>query len=656
MEQRDNYTEIYNAKWMNFQEVAHRFIPTRHYFTLLRAENSVICGCRGSGKTTLLKMLSRCAQDVWINRQEDPSMQKMPARPQFEAIYIPFNVYWNIESASIDYSQEMFQRILVSLKMTISFMETLIDLKGADNRALDSQIASHLIHGLELKGVIPSVTSIGNRLGELVDIIVSEMHDGASTDKIHDMYLPRRFSSGPLAVLKQCCLLAGEALEENGLPIRRWAFCIDDLEYAPEWLVREIYQEMKNASDKYILKTTSMPLLPSVVNGPEPYQDFTPITLWDLSQSEAYDFCEKLSSDHFALEMQSDVSIKDCLGHSEIYSENAKEYTAGSNYHELLLEYARRDHVFRTRLRNMSIDPDSIDIEDQDKKQKLYKKIRQVLYFRKEYERTNGKKRKHRSRRILTNTLYGLEVLYRISEANPRWLLSLINQLVEVLTIRDQGQSASMRLSPIEQARVFMRFSTGFMQMLASISCITGEYRTDEQEIRRRIYEYIESDDRSECEMQDDNLHSNNEDRISLRREILRKLARGIAISYRPEREPISVKEGIDFIGHYFMDEIHGEHIEINPVMSFVIDPDIRNTDLIAIRTAFMKGAIVQVGGGKTGIFSKGMFGNRYRLSYRLCPQYHLPMRVYREKNVSAIRVASTGDRQLRLGYGEDEQ
>lgn len=580
-------TEVYNAKWLNATEVARTFVPTKHYAQLRRAGNTVLLGSRGSGKTTLLKMLKREAIEAWkLERNDRTYLTELPA---YEAVYIPFSIHWNIEASSI--KEETLQRAIVSIKMLEACISTLSYYFGTEEQK-EEEFCKQVIDALEFPSIGMSTFAIQEHLEGEINRIIAQIHRDIDVSEILSK-LPSIYYSNCLSTIVRISDIASSVLYSPGKH-RRWAFCIDDLEHAPGWLCKELFQEMKNSDERYYLKLTSMPLLPEFEGSPVAGEDFTAIPLWDMTKKEAREFCEELSDSYVKANVSTCTTISDILGHSIAYSENDEDYSEDSAYIREVQHIAEHDKVFHGMLRSMGIDPSNPHPKDLYERQKLYRKIRQIVFFRQEYTSLTGETYKRKSRKVLTQTLSGVEVLYRISEANPRWLLNLLNSIADEIVPDDAVHHSHNRLTNEKQARIFLRFSDAFVQMLESIAA--------------------------------------SKERAPI------------------SQSPISIMDGIDYIGEYFQEEIYGYHTPINPVMSFTVDENIKANELEALRAAYIKGAIMLIKGNDTGVHTT-LIGKRYRLSYRINPAYHLPMRVYRTKNISSIR-----DQQLegQLSFHQD--
>src|SRR4051812_19038657 len=96
---RDPIAE-FNARFVDPEHVARQFVPTLAFSKLVYQRHSVLLGPRGCGKTTLLKMLTRRALHTWEAERQRHESYELPL-PSFEAIYIPTDVRWSYEIASV---------------------------------------------------------------------------------------------------------------------------------------------------------------------------------------------------------------------------------------------------------------------------------------------------------------------------------------------------------------------------------------------------------------------------------------------------------------------------------------------------------------------------------------------------------------------------
>src|ERR1700733_7341681 len=81
--------DTFNAKYLNYQEVASTFILNNEFIQLTNNNHTLLMGPRGCGKTSLLKMLTPAALNFWENDEK-----KIKNTIPFTAIYIPTDIQW----------------------------------------------------------------------------------------------------------------------------------------------------------------------------------------------------------------------------------------------------------------------------------------------------------------------------------------------------------------------------------------------------------------------------------------------------------------------------------------------------------------------------------------------------------------------------------
>jgi hypothetical protein len=99
----------------------------------------------------------------------------------------------------------------------------------------------------------------------------------------------------------------------------------------------------------------------------------------------------------------------------------------------------------------------------------------------------------------------------------------------------------------------------------------------------------------------------------------------------------LSVVNLIDIIGDYFSEEINGLVFKSEPSLTFRVDQSIPKELVEAIGSAMNQGAFIMIS-DESGLFDFGSIQQaRLRLSYLLCPLYHLPLILGAAVNLSRI-------------------
>lgn len=112
------------------------------------------------------------------------------------------------------------------------------------------------------------------------------------------------------------------------------------------------------------------------------------------------------------------------------------------------------------------------------------------------------------------------------------------------------------------------------------------------------------------------------------------------------EKDPTrSIIDALDQIGEYLSFEVNGPTFKPEPSLSIRIDRNVPAEVQAAIGNAMNQGAFVMLS-DDIGLFDFGsVTGARLRLSYMLCPRYHLPLTFGKSINLSTILGQERGRR-----------
>jgi hypothetical protein len=580
----------FNARWLEPEDVARSFVPTPHFKSLVRFQNSLLMGPRGCGKTTLLKMLTRRAQRVW--REERAAQEPQWAeyrRPDFEAIYIPSDVRWNAELNLISHSlssvpndAERLQRALVAIASVVEAtrcFQTITDEAKVDPVEFIKSLIAHLGMG----PTIPSYADVRLRLRGWADEIQS-LFVRQQTDELKRRLdaLPASLTGHALNGVTRACSIFDEFLAE--LAPARWALCFDELEIAPKWLQSELLASFRSFDQRFLLKLTWSPVLPTdLARQQERKHDYEAIRMWHGHVSDAKPFCMEFSK-RFIRDKFDNLTItpRDVFGVSPFAqddSEGDHVYDHGGAVWSAMVRLAQRDESFRYYLTEHEISPgdpvtDSITLRDE-----TFRKIKPLVLLRDTYLKDASPRTIRRSRK--NPPIYcGEDVIYAMSEGNPRLLAGLLNDLLDL-----ESRSASgILIRPELQSRVLFA---------ASQRTVSGI----------KTYPILNTS---------------------------------------PAQ---SLARLVERMGNFLHAEIVTHDFTADPIGSFFVDEDTPKTILDELAVGLLIGAFVHVKSSGSDIPSSVM-GSRLRLTYMLSPYYKLPVRNFREARLStALRIVAAGQR-----------
>lgn len=240
-----------------------------------------------------------------------------------------------------------------------------------------------------------------------------------------------------------------------------------------------------------------------------------------------------------------------------------------------------KDESFRNFLSRKKVDLENPIAMDEKSKDILFRKIKPIVYYRNYFIDYVGYnidddelKVKLRSRK--TASLYsGIEVLYKICDGNPRWLIGIINSILN--RIIDKPKSTDIRDIQVD---VLHETAVQFMNVISNIPIDP----------------------------------------------------------YKTQKRDYTLEDLINLIGKTFQNEILGSNFKMDPKGSFIVEKSetLIPEKLIAIlEKAAYQGAIILLNSNDSA-FDFEVRGKKFRLSYMLAPLFKLPLRTYGELNLSS--------------------
>lgn len=464
MKEIDNFYNTYNARHLKPSEVAESFIFSNSFEKLIQNDHAVILGARGCGKTTLMKMLTLPALYNWDHERANDIRTGLP----FYAVYISTDIYWDVKNQT--YSSELesfgnFSEKISQFSVTSNVFSSLcdtfkniidIDIK-CDDEAKELELCKYLIKAWKLNSVVPKIDYVKEALNERVDFVNQFIQDVIfNYKKGQEVNTPDFFN------------LAFETSLEYVIPIferiyglqnkKQWALCFDELEFAPLWLQEKLFRSLRSRTQYIRYKLSASPILPLALarSLTDDYSatignDVSLIKMW--GSSEAASFSKKIIETYVARKLNI-TDAKSYFGSNEIYNKNADSYNEGSEFYKEMLELLKKDDAFKAFLIERNIDV-SRPIPVDNQKDILFRKIKPIVAFRNYYLSENRKvegnkfKTSYRSRK--TGELYsGIEVLTKICDGNPRWLIAIITSILSKASTR--GMSEKLQYDEIISA------------------------------------------------------------------------------------------------------------------------------------------------------------------------------------------------------------
>jgi hypothetical protein len=453
--------DVFNARDLSPQEVATSFVISPHFLRLISNAHCVLEGPRGSGKTTLLRMLTPETFAVWSAANPNYTMP-------FIGVFVPADVRWAKQLTSRlahvpdPLARTAIQEAFFSVAVSLSFADAIERCGRLWNQygtqhpetffQLERETESSIVDALaglwritvgvkSFNGLRLALRHRQSELGTLALILAA----GESLGKlaVDHPYL----GNGWLQNIVSAIETVNELLDR---PEQRWAVLLDELEIIPSELLKVVVMALRSTIPNLRLKLALSPAGSDLIANidpaaPTPGNDYRPIPLWYKDRADARKFSEALF--HHALVRMRAISPDQSLG-SVLGSSVATDDSGDSNQDAKLaiespshvhrervtafVSLYEKDESFRKILDDKGILPANVPTQDSAEYGTFVRKITQLVIFRdREIEKfdpeTSRCRRKGGPRGYGPYT--GYPNLVDLTEGNPRWILTLAEAL-----------------------------------------------------------------------------------------------------------------------------------------------------------------------------------------------------------------------------------
>lgn len=434
----DNSYTTYNARHYKPEQVAEKFIWSDSFGELIKNDHSIILGARGCGKTTLMKMLTIPALHAW---KSDKKANKIRNEIPFYAIYISTDIYWDVKYQTYgdqlkEYGNfsEVISHFSVNTNVFTSLCDTFsniitLELKN-DDEEKEIELCTHLIKAWKLKPTVPKIIYIKEALNERIDFInqlIQEIiFNYSSEDKLpHPDFFNLNFESSVEELIPKFERIYN--IENN----KKWALCFDELEFAPNWLKDKLFTSLRSRKQYILYKLSSSPILPSelkkALRGEYAATAGNDVHLIKMWTGNNEDFSRKIIKSFFS----ESININSFFGSNELYNKKPDSYTEGSDFYKQMLSLIQKDISFNSFLLKKGVNIEKPDLNHKKHQNVLYRKIKPIVYFRNFFiEKNDGKKVDLRSRKKAIELYSGIEILCKVCDGNPRWLIGIVSQII----------------------------------------------------------------------------------------------------------------------------------------------------------------------------------------------------------------------------------
>ncbi|MFH7017363.1 hypothetical protein [Flavobacterium sp. FlaQc-47] len=435
----DTIFPTYNARHYAPKDVAESFIWSESFEKLIQDNHSVILGARGCGKTTLMKMLTLPALYSWLHEKAESIKKDI----SFYAIYISTDIYWDVKNQTYNSQLSEFgnfplliSRFSVSTNVFTSLCDTFMNIIQYEindsNEEKETELCKCLISAWKLSSVIPKLKFIKEALNTRIDEVNQMIQ-----------HLIFNYNSGDLLPHADYFNLSFETSIESIIPIferiygvenkKKWALCFDELEFAPLWLQTELFLSLRSRKQFILYKLSASPILSYELENSlkgayraTSGNDYQLIKMWNLPDHES--FSKKLI-ESLLIRKYPSADCVEYFGTNNIYNGKSNSYEKDSDFYNEMLELIKKDDSFKEFLKSKKVKLSNPIPISEDQKNTLHRKIKPIVYYRNFFIKKGGKSHNFRSRKA-NELLSGIEVLSKICDGNPRWLIGIINSIL----------------------------------------------------------------------------------------------------------------------------------------------------------------------------------------------------------------------------------
>ena len=451
-----------NAKYLTYKEVSESFVVNRQFRQLIINDSSIIVGPRGCGKTTLLKMLYPLA----YHANTSDKLRKLYDEMPFWGIYIPADTEWKEQLEMIRKSDSEYSENLVITLISINILSSIVqcfgdllqisrdlakesskcDITISDIDDIEISLAKDLIKNWRMPTtVVPTLYEIVQYWTVMTYDIGSMLESNKYNGPIFDGYSYfMNYAKSAFNAFEQHCSRLSFCAKKNF----RWALCFDELEILPENFRQHIYKLLRSSLQNVLYKTTSAYLLSDLPDSPTDAaegQDYSEIFNWvygEESQKEWQSFCKELFNKKIN-GFSKLVGEYDLLKGVKKTSYDGKDYIKGSPTYDIFTELASKDTSFNNSLKQKGIDPQDPYLEQQKEWLKKVKTVAICRWY-------------HLKNREMSPFYFGEELLYDISEGNPRLAIKILD---EIFLEYNKQNGKKTAISPERQSDIIIFLS-----------------------------------------------------------------------------------------------------------------------------------------------------------------------------------------------------
>jgi energy-coupling factor transporter ATP-binding protein EcfA2 len=440
----------YNARSMSAKMVAMGFVAPPQFWNVLPLGNSIVTGPRGSGKTTLLKMLTSAGLEAW----DDERAEEASALASYSGVFVAADRSWAGQVEAVGRKFDDLLRVqLGNATFVLHSLRAMVQcarwrtgpregLREHDRAVIgpgvEEQIARAVHKAWCIEEPVGSFYGLQVKLRDEITMLGvlarRATRDAASEQLLRDHpALQLDLIDAVLPFIERFNLSAGN---EDHV----WAFLIDEIEFLPQGIQRQLLGSMRGRDTRIIQKLSVAPYtltatdqLNSPLGGWEGH-DLQSVDLSFKEKEQGYPFSRELIKLEIAAATNSStrgLEVRELLGGAGFFERPPGEeaYGAGSANATAIQQLAKEDGAFAGWLADRDIDPRRLEDVTGVRRSQTIQKAIAVILLRDEFLHEVRGQLKGRSRK--RNLVYiGEGGILSICENNPRLLKALIGRLL----------------------------------------------------------------------------------------------------------------------------------------------------------------------------------------------------------------------------------